>query len=69
LWKTYFKLLKLSGKLLKNWEKVFDELDSLIMTTEWRDSLPKILLDKGFTKIISETFTFETCSIVTAKKP
>jgi len=69
LWKTYFKLLKLSGKLLKNWDKVFNELDSLIMTTEWRDTLPKILLDKGFTKIISETLTFETSSIVTAKKP
>jgi demethylmenaquinone methyltransferase / 2-methoxy-6-polyprenyl-1,4-benzoquinol methylase len=69
LWIIYFKLLKLSGKLLKNWNKVFNELDSLIMKTEWKDALPKILLDKGFTKIVSETLTFETSSIVWAKKP
>jgi demethylmenaquinone methyltransferase/2-methoxy-6-polyprenyl-1,4-benzoquinol methylase len=69
LWKTYFRLLKMSGKLLKNWNKVFNELDSLIMTTEWKDTLPKILLDKGFTKIITETMTFETSLIVSAKKP
>ncbi len=69
LWIIYFKLLKLSGKLLKNWNKVFNELDSLIMKTEWKDAFPKILLDKGFTKIVSETLTFETSSIVCAKKP
>ncbi|MER5175273.1 MAG: class I SAM-dependent methyltransferase [Candidatus Nitrosocosmicus sp.] len=69
LWKIYFKILKLGGRFLKNWIKVFNELDSLIMTSEWVDALPKILLNKGFTQITSESLTFESSSIISAKKP
>ena len=30
------------------------------MSTDWYDVLPKILLNKGFTQITSESLTFET---------
>ncbi len=69
MWKIYFKILRLSGKLLKNWSKVFKELDFLIMSTDWYDVLPKILINHGFTQITSETLTLETAAIVSAKKP
>lgn len=68
LWKFYFKILKLSGKILKNWSNVFDELDLLIMKSDWYVNLPKILIEKGFDQVISETLTFETSAIVCAKK-
>jgi len=68
LWKYYFRILKLGGKFLKNWSNVFNELDILIMKSDWYVNLPKILIEKGFEKIISETFTFETSAIVCAKK-
>ncbi len=68
-WNSYFKLLKFSGRFIKNWSKVFDELDSLIMLSKWYDSLPKIFIDKGFIHITSETFTFETAALIFAKKP
>ncbi len=69
LWRMYFKILKLSGTFLKNWNKVFNELDLLIMKSRWYDTLPKILISKGFTEITSESFTFETSAIISAKKP
>jgi demethylmenaquinone methyltransferase / 2-methoxy-6-polyprenyl-1,4-benzoquinol methylase len=69
LWKIYFKILKLNGKFLKNWNKVFNELDLLIMKSNWYDTLPKILINKGFTEITSESLTFETSAIIVAKKP
>jgi demethylmenaquinone methyltransferase/2-methoxy-6-polyprenyl-1,4-benzoquinol methylase len=69
-WKIYFKLLKKIGKLFfKNWNQVFNELDSLIMTISWYETLPKILLNKGFTQITSESLSMETSAIVYAKKP
>jgi demethylmenaquinone methyltransferase/2-methoxy-6-polyprenyl-1,4-benzoquinol methylase len=68
LWKIYFKLLKLSSNFLKNWSNVFNELDTLIMRSDWYVTLPKILLEKGFEQITSETLTFETSAIVCAKK-
>ena len=68
LWKYYFKILKLAGKFLSNWATVFNELDLLIMESDWYVNLPKILVEKGFEQIISETFTFETSAIVVAKK-
>ena len=69
LWKIYFEMLKQAGKYIKSWENVFNKLDSLIMTTGWYYKLPEILFDKGFTNIASESFTFETAAIVSAKKP
>ncbi len=69
MWKLYFKILRLSGRLLKNWSKVFKELDLLIMSTDWYDTLPKILINHGFTQITSETLTLETAAIISAKKP
>lgn len=70
LWKIYFKILKLvGGKFFKNWDKVFNELDLLILKSNWYDALPHLLIDKGFREVISETITFETSAIVSAKKP
>jgi ubiquinone/menaquinone biosynthesis C-methylase UbiE len=69
LWKFYFMLLKQAGKHIKSWENVFNKLDSLIMTSGWYCKLPGILFDKGFTNITSESFTFETAAIISAKKP
>jgi demethylmenaquinone methyltransferase/2-methoxy-6-polyprenyl-1,4-benzoquinol methylase len=70
LWKIYFKVLRLGGsKFFKNWIKVFQELDSLIMNSNWFYTLPSLLVNKGFRNVVSETLTFETSAIVSAKKP
>jgi demethylmenaquinone methyltransferase / 2-methoxy-6-polyprenyl-1,4-benzoquinol methylase len=69
LWKIYFKLLRLGGMFLKNWAKVFNELDSLIISSDWYYALPKILINRGFTQVTSESLTFETSAIIFAKKP
>ncbi|MBA3750352.1 MAG: class I SAM-dependent methyltransferase [Nitrosopumilus sp.] len=70
LWKIYFKILKKTGKLFfKDWSQVFNELDSLISTTDWYEILPKILLNKGFIRITSESLSMETSAIIYAKKP
>lgn len=68
-WNSYFKILKFSGRFVKNWAKVFDDLDSLIILSNWYDSLPKNFIDKGFIDVTSETFTFETVAMISAKKP
>ena len=44
-------------------------LDSLIILSNWYDSLPKNFIDKGFIDVTSETFTFETVAMISAKKP
>jgi demethylmenaquinone methyltransferase/2-methoxy-6-polyprenyl-1,4-benzoquinol methylase len=70
LWKIYFKILKLGGgKFFKNWDKVFKELELLIMKSDWYYTLPNLLINKGFINVISETLTFETSAIISAKKP
>jgi demethylmenaquinone methyltransferase / 2-methoxy-6-polyprenyl-1,4-benzoquinol methylase len=70
LWKIYFKILKLGGgKVFKNWDKVFKELELLIMKSDWYYTLPNLLINKGFINVISETLTFETSAIISAKKP
>jgi demethylmenaquinone methyltransferase/2-methoxy-6-polyprenyl-1,4-benzoquinol methylase len=70
LWKIYFKVLRLGGsKFFKNWDKVFQELDSLIMKSNWFYILPSLLVNKGFRNVVFETLTFETSAIVSAKKP
>jgi demethylmenaquinone methyltransferase/2-methoxy-6-polyprenyl-1,4-benzoquinol methylase len=70
LWKIYFKVLRLGGgKFFKNWDKVFRELDSLIIKSDWFYTLPPLLVNKGFRNVVSETLTFETSAIVSAKKP
>jgi demethylmenaquinone methyltransferase/2-methoxy-6-polyprenyl-1,4-benzoquinol methylase len=69
LWKFYFKILKQAGRCLKSWNDVFNKLDSFIMTSGWYNTLPEILFNKGFTNITSESLTFETAAIISAKKP
>lgn len=69
LWKFYFKILKQAGRCLKSWNDVFNKLDSFIMTSGWYNTLPEILFNKGFTNITSESLTFETAAIMSAKKP
>ncbi len=69
MWIFYFKMLRQAGKYLKNWNNVFNKLDSFIMASGWYSNLPKILFDKGFTNISSESLTFETAAIMSAIKP
>lgn len=69
LWKFYFKILKQAGRYLKSWNNVFDKLDSFIVDSGWYSNLPEILFNKGFTNITSESLTFETAAVISAKKP
>ncbi|MBA3978406.1 MAG: class I SAM-dependent methyltransferase [Nitrosopumilus sp.] len=69
LWKFYFKILKRAGRYIKSWNNVFNKLDSFIMNSGWYSNLPEILFNKGFTNITSESITFETAAVISAKKP
>jgi demethylmenaquinone methyltransferase/2-methoxy-6-polyprenyl-1,4-benzoquinol methylase len=68
LWKTYFRILKVSGRLVKSWKTVFEELDKLIVETNWFNVLPQILTENNFESITKETFTIETAGIISATK-
>ncbi len=68
LWKNYFRILDFSGKFVKSWKTVFEELDKLIVETKWFNILPEILAENNFESITKEKFTIETAGIISATK-
>ncbi len=68
-WKIHFLLLKLCGKLLKEWAPTFDKLDKLIYKTEaWPDETIRYLKKTGFVKVFCKYYTLGTTAIVYARK-
>ena len=58
LWKVYFKILRLAGRFVPSWEKVFRELDNVIYRSRWIDELRTALLRNHFREIQIRRLTF-----------
>jgi demethylmenaquinone methyltransferase / 2-methoxy-6-polyprenyl-1,4-benzoquinol methylase len=69
-WKFYISLLKLSGRLVKEWEPTFQRLEEVICKNRsWPRDASKCLQDVGFDEISCRYFTLGTSAIVSARKP
>jgi demethylmenaquinone methyltransferase/2-methoxy-6-polyprenyl-1,4-benzoquinol methylase len=69
-WKFHFLLLRLSGKLLKEWAPTFERLDKLISKTDpWPGDTIRYLRKTGFVKPFCKCHTLGTSAIVSARKP
>ena len=69
-WKFHFLLLRLSGKLLKEWAPTFERLDKLISKTDsWPCDTIRYLRKTGFVKPFCKCYTLGTSAIVSARKP
>lgn len=69
-WKFHFQVLRLSGRLLKEWAPTFNRLDTLIFKTNpWPDDAIRYLRNAGFVKSSCKRHTLGTSAIVSARKP
>lgn len=69
LWYTYFRIMKSMGnRIYPEWRNVFDELPEFIRQSTWLPDVLALLKEHGFSDITSESFTFGTSAIVTARK-
>lgn len=67
LWNSYFVLLQLSGFLIPSWKDAFQNLPSLIKTTNWTNDYAYHLKQNGF-KVKVEPMTWHTSAILAAQK-
>ena len=69
-WKFHFQVLRLSGKILKEWAPTFNRLDTLIFKTDpWPENTIQHLRKAGFIKSFCKRHTLGTSAIVSARKP
>lgn len=68
MWKSYFVILNLIGKIAKPWELVFSDLDDVIEKSEWVKDLVETLDKKGFKSVTYKYYTCGTAAIVSAIK-
>jgi demethylmenaquinone methyltransferase/2-methoxy-6-polyprenyl-1,4-benzoquinol methylase len=68
MWKSYFVILKVIGKIVKPWELVFSDLDGVIEKSEWIKNLVEALEKKGFKSVNYKHYTYGTAAIVSAIK-
>lgn len=70
LWGTYLSLLRTVGsRIYPEWRTVFHELPAFLRQSTWLSEVPSILGEHGFCDVTSESLTFGTSAIVTARKP
>jgi demethylmenaquinone methyltransferase / 2-methoxy-6-polyprenyl-1,4-benzoquinol methylase len=69
LWKFYFSLLKLSGKIIRGWAPAFQRLDELIRKTHcWPEDIIECLKKSGFVEVICKYYSLGTSAIISARK-
>ena len=68
MWKSYFVILNVIGKIAKSWELVFSDLDDVIEKSEWVKDLVEVLDKKGFRSVTYKHYTCGTAAIVSAMK-
>ena len=70
LWQIYFKLLRTIGsRIFPEWRTVFHELPEFLRQTTWVPESLAAMKDNGFSDITSESLTFGSSALVTARKP
>ena len=68
LWNSYFRILKLTGQIIKSWQYVFYNLDKVIKYSTWTQDLKLALEKKGFESLDVKYYTYGTAAIITAFK-
>ena len=69
LWRMYFGLLRLAGRLVTSWKVVFAQLDDVIKKTDWVDQTICALENRKFQNVNCRCYTAHTSAIVSAEKP
>lgn len=70
IWQAYFQILRRVGtKLFPEWRTVFYELPEFLRQSGWVSESLALLRENAFCDITSESLTFGTSAIVTARKP
>jgi demethylmenaquinone methyltransferase/2-methoxy-6-polyprenyl-1,4-benzoquinol methylase len=70
IWRAYFQILRgLGSKVFPEWRTVFYELPEFLRQSGWVSESLALLRDHGFCDITSESLTFGTSALVTARKP
>jgi demethylmenaquinone methyltransferase/2-methoxy-6-polyprenyl-1,4-benzoquinol methylase len=69
LWSSYFSILRLIGRFALSWRTVFEQLDDVIMRSDWTGQSLAALHRKGFHKVSCRSYTAYTAAIVSAEKP
>jgi len=70
LWHAYFRLLRTVGsRIYPEWRTVFQELPAFLRQSSWLPEALALLQEHDFCDITSESLTFGTSAIVTARKP
>jgi demethylmenaquinone methyltransferase/2-methoxy-6-polyprenyl-1,4-benzoquinol methylase len=69
IWEHYFKLMQTAGSWkYPQWRTVFYELPEFLRKTEWVTDLVRLLRERAFQDITTESLTFGTSAIVTANR-
>lgn len=70
LWRAYFHLMRMIGdRIYPEWRTVFHELPEFLRQSRWLPEVLASLRAHPFGDIRSESLTFGTSAIVTARKP
>jgi demethylmenaquinone methyltransferase/2-methoxy-6-polyprenyl-1,4-benzoquinol methylase len=69
LWDAYFNILRMAGKVITSWKDVFDQLDDVIIESDWVRQAESALCSRGFQNASCRYYTAGTAAIVTAEKP
>lgn len=69
LWNAYFAVLRLAGGFVKSWKTVFEQLNSVIESSDWPDQTTSALRSRGFRNVYCRYYTAGTAAIVSAEKP
>lgn len=70
IWQAYFKLLRgIGSRFYLEWQTVFYELPAFIKQSRWIAEALCLLKENAFSDITSESLTFGTAGIITARKP
>lgn len=70
LWQAYFRIMSMAGnRIYPEWRTVFHELPSFLAQSSWLPETLALLETEGFGDILSESLTFGSAAIVTARRP
>ncbi len=70
IWQAHFHLLRRIGsRIYPEWRTVFHELPAFLRQTKWVSESLAFLKENSFWGIMSESLTFGTSAIITARKP
>jgi len=67
LWDLYFVILNFVGLFISSWKEAFEELPSLIRSSNWLDDFKKVMKENGL-KVEERCLTWHSSAIVVGTK-